>query len=72
MLTRYLLQYLYVSKVRNNGTTFISTNYPTYREWSDMLLRERQKYDSNEKCFGKWELVNFDDVQEVNKACNAV
>ncbi|KAK1374704.1 hypothetical protein POM88_030897 [Heracleum sosnowskyi] len=53
---------LYVSKVQKEGTTFVHTNYPTYRGWSDMLLRERQKYDKNKNCFGEGVIVKFCDV----------
>lgn len=56
------MQYLYVGIVRNIGTTFVRTSYPTYRGWSDMLLRERQKYDLKKKCFGIGEIVQFADV----------
>lgn len=62
MASIFLVQYLYVSKCKNRGTTFIQTNYPTVRGWSDMLLRERQKYDSKQNCFGEDEMVKFRDV----------
>ncbi|KAK1396434.1 hypothetical protein POM88_006297 [Heracleum sosnowskyi] len=57
------LIYLYVSKVKKKGITFVATSYPTYRGWSDMLLRERQKYDLKKECFGEGELVKFDNVK---------
>lgn len=58
----FWVQYLYVSKVKSRGTTFIQANYPTFRGWSDMLLRERQKYDLKQKSFGEGEIVKFRDV----------
>lgn len=53
--------------MHNKGTTFVPTNYPTYRGWSDMLLRERQHYDTNKKSFGEGEIVKFCDVIVIRK-----
>ncbi|KAK1363410.1 hypothetical protein POM88_038971 [Heracleum sosnowskyi] len=61
------LMYLYVCKVRNKNTTRVPRAYPAYRAWSDMLVRERQKYDVDKGCFGEGKLLKLLDRTPVGE-----
>ncbi|KAF1001375.1 hypothetical protein AG4045_025685 [Apium graveolens] len=64
------LIYLYVCKIRNRDTVRVPTTYPAYRAyraWSDMLIRERQKVDTEKKCFGEGILLKLRDGTNVRK-----
>uniref|UniRef100_A0A166GUD5 Uncharacterized protein n=1 Tax=Daucus carota subsp. sativus TaxID=79200 RepID=A0A166GUD5_DAUCS len=56
------LIYLYVSKVMNKNIVYVSPSFPAFHAWSDMLLRERQKYEEKEDCFGVGDLVELEPV----------
>lgn len=46
----------------NKNIVYVSPSFPAFHAWSDMLLRERQKYEEKEDCFGVGDLVELEPV----------
>ncbi|WOH00546.1 hypothetical protein DCAR_0519912 [Daucus carota subsp. sativus] len=54
-----VLEYLYVSAVKNEGTTYAHLTFPIFKAWSDLLLRERQAHEAKTNSFGKGVIIDI-------------
>lgn len=61
-----VLQYLYVSRIRNEKYAYVPQVFPAFKGWTDTLIRERQKNEATDGSFGLGEIVAFVEDNEVN------
>ena len=56
--------------MHNKDSVYVPNKNPSYRGWSDMLLRQRKKYDVKFKIFGVGDLVDLEDETAVRDLIN--